>query len=392
MSLSFRFGIISDPHIALPHTISENPYRFHMSEVSIPAFEVALARLEALNPDFLLLPGDLTQHGEPDNHAWLVQRLARVSCPVYVVPGNHDMPQAEAGEQAIAAADFPHLYQKFGYGGGDRPYYHTEILPGLHLIGLNSNQFDAEGIQIPFGQLDAEQLGWVEATLEQIHTSAAASARPRILVMVHHNILEHFPGQATHSMGRRYMTANATDLLPLLQRAGVQLILTGHLHVQDVTRQQGIYEITTGSLVSYPHPYRLLHYFEDEQGQAHLRIESGRVRSAPGWEDLSTTSREWMGDRSFSFMQKLLTQPPLNLSPERANQLAPDLRYFWAAIAEGDALFDFAHFPAAVRDYLQRFGALNPAGLPEQIDNQTILNLGCVAPQPGFRLLEKSET
>ncbi|WP_088891809.1 hypothetical protein [Leptolyngbya ohadii] len=35
MSLRFRFGIISDPHIALPHTIWDSPHRFHLVEVSI---------------------------------------------------------------------------------------------------------------------------------------------------------------------------------------------------------------------------------------------------------------------------------------------------------------------------------------------------------------------
>jgi hypothetical protein len=149
----------------------------------------------------------------------------------------------------------------------------------------------------------------------------------------------------------------------------VQLIFTGHLHVQDIAQQQGIYEITTGSLVSYPHPYRILAFHQDDQGNCQLQIESGRVVQVPGWANLAETSREWMGDRSFPFMHKLLTLPPLNLSIEAANRFAPDLRYFWAEIANGDAQFDFPHFPPEVNQYFTRFGAI------DLIDNQATLNL-----------------
>ncbi len=56
--------------------------------VSIPAFEFALQHLEQLKLDFLLLPGDLTQDGEPANHLWLQKRLESLPFPTYVVPGN----------------------------------------------------------------------------------------------------------------------------------------------------------------------------------------------------------------------------------------------------------------------------------------------------------------
>ena len=71
-----------------------------------------------------------------------------------------------------------------------------------------------------------------------------------------------------------------------------------------------------------------------------------------------------MGARSFPFMLKLLTQPPLNLPLAEAESLAPSLRDFWADIAGGDALFDFPHFPPAARRYFQKFGAIALVELP----------------------------
>lgn len=366
MSLNFRFAIVSDLHIGLPHTIWDHPSRFHLVEVSIPALEIVLKHLESLNLDFLLLPGDLTQHGEPENHQWLQQRLASLPFPVYVVPGNHDVPTLFPNKQSIGLKDFPYYYRQFGYQNPQQLYYNCELLPGVQLIALNSNQFDAHQQQL--GCLDDQQLAWLENLLSTVRDQL-------VLVMIHHNVVEHLPGQSKHELGQRYMLDNAPILLEILRKSAVKLIFTGHLHVQDIAYEQGIYEITTGSLVSYPHPYRVLEFNTDTQGQQQLSIESYRIESVPGWENLHEISRTWMGDRSYPFMIRLLTAPPLNLPLDEAKKLAPKLRYFWADIASGDNIFDFPDFPLPVRRYFQQFGAIHPDGSLAAIDNRTILKI-----------------
>lgn len=366
MSLNFRFAVVSDLHIALPHTIWDHPSRFHLVEVSIPALEIVLEHLEQLELDFLLLPGDLTQHGEGDNHAWLQGRLSQLPFPVYVVPGNHDVPKVVADGYSIALADFPHYYSKFGYDNPGQLYYSCEVLPGVRLIGLNSNSFNEQGQQV--GRLDNTQLEWLREILANLGDEL-------VLVMVHHNVVEHLPNQSLHPLGRRYMLENAAKLLQLLCDSGVQLVFTGHLHVQDIADYHGVYDITTGSLVSYPHPYRVLQFNRDKQGRNWLQIESHRVESVPNWPTLQQLSRQWMGERSLPFMLQLLTQPPLNLPQAEAEEIAPSLRDFWADIADGDALFDFPDFPLLSRRYLQKFGAIAIDGKPTLIDNNTTLLL-----------------
>lgn len=366
MSLNFRFAVVSDLHIALPETIWDHPTRFHLVEVSIPALEMVLKHLEQLDLDFLLLPGDLTQHGEPNNHTWLQERLSRLPFPVYVVPGNHDVPTLNETEKSIAWADFPYYYRKFGYEYPEKFYYSCQVLPGVRLIGLNSNQFDREGKQV--GRLDETQLNWLKQVL-------ATASDEVVLVMVHHNVVEHLPGQSRHSMGRRYMLENAPELLDILRPAGVQLVFTGHLHVQDVAYDRGVYDITTGSLVSFPHPYRIFNFRTVPEGRKYLQINSHRIESLSDWPDLPQLSRQWMADRSLSFMLKLLTEPPLSLSHTTAEELAPSLRYFWADISEGDAIFDYPLFPANARRFFQSFSAIGSNGTPALIDNNTTLLL-----------------
>lgn len=304
MKLNFRFAIVSDLHIALPETIWDHPSRFHLVEVSIPAFDSVLAHLTQLDLDFLLIPGDLTQHGEPINHRWLQNRLSQLPFPSYVIPGNHDIPVLIANEQSISFADFPYFYQQFGYENPQQHYYNLQIFPGVRLIGLNSNSYDHQGQQI--GQLDSQQFQWLEGEL-------AAIKDELVLVMIHHNVVEHLPNQSCHPMANRYMLKNAPELRQLLQRYGVKLVFTGHLHVQDVAYAEGIYDITTGSLVSYPHPYRVLEFNRDKLGSESLKVVSHRVESLPDFPDLQTLSRQWMGDRSYPFVLKLLTLPPLSL-------------------------------------------------------------------------------
>ncbi len=345
--LKFRFAIASDLHIALPHTVYDHPNRFHLVEYSIPAFEAVLEHLQILDIDFLLLPGDLTQHGEAENHRWLSNRLAQLPYPVYVIPGNHDVPSLSSLDQ------FAPFYRRYGYSHTDELYYAVELLPGVRLIGMNSNLFDAEEWQI--GAVDEEQLAWLQ------HTLAKGDYGVNLL-MIHHNILPHVPQQETLPLGKRYMLQNAEALCEILQRYGVHFVFTGHLHVQDIaySDRYDLYDITTGSLVSYPHPYRLLEFTGDGTKQE-LRITSYRVTAIPQQADLLHFSREWMGDRAAPFLRNLLIHPPLNLPPAQVEPLLQELRYFWADIAAGDAQFSFPHFPPSARQFLEEFSDQPPA-------------------------------
>ena len=365
MNLNFSFGIISDLHIALPQTIKNNgKKRFHLVEVSVPALEKALTHLESLNLDFLLLPGDLTQDGESENHRWLAARLAKLPFPSYVIPGNHDVPSLLATDSAIAFTDFPNYYQECGYQNSSQLYYSQEILPGVQLIALNSNLFDSEGKQL--GVLDDQQLQWLEDCL-------ANSQDKFVLVTIHHNVIEHLPEQSTHPLGRRYMLDNSEELLTILKKYQVKLLFTGHLHIQYIAESDNIYEICTGSLVSYPHPYRIVEVCQQNCDRLSVKIKSHCINSVPGWEDLSTSSREFLGERSDKFMMSLLTSAPLYLAPEEAVKYVPQLRYFWADIAKGDSIFQFPEFPSKIQEYFAKFSAIDSQGIPRLIDNQVDL-------------------
>ena len=369
----FRFAVVSDPHVTLPHTIWNVPNRFHLVEVSILVLEHILKSLETQDLDFLLLPGDLTQHGERENHQWLANRLQELPFPTYVVPGNHDIISRDGRDGTLSLKDFPSLYGNFGYNhDAAAAYYCQEIVPGVHLIGLNSIAFDQEGQQLPVGYVEDEQLLWLSQCLKTLQGQW-------VMVMIHHNVLEHLPGQAKHPLGKRYILQNREALIHRLQAGGVNLILTGHLHVQDIVQESGLWEVTTGSLVSYPHPYRILTVTPQTAESMQVQVETFRVSAVEGWPDLQASSYQWMCDRAIPFMVKLLTSPPFELSVDKAKQLAPELKNFWASISTGDTYFDYPHLPATVNQLLRRFGAVDRDGNHRPIDNNTTLLLPSLA-------------
>jgi predicted phosphodiesterase len=348
MDLNFRFAVVSDLHVALPHTLWDGPNRLHLVEVAIPSLEIILDRLSHLDLDFLLLPGDLTQHGEAENHTWLADRLAQLPYPVYVIPGNHDVPVLNADHQSIGFAQFPSFYRRFGYGSGDTHYYTQQILPGLRLIALNSNTFDANGQQV--GRIDDHQMQWLRQTLAQVDDEL-------VMVMVHHNVIEHMPGQSADPLGKRYILENALEFQDLLRSHGVQMVFTGHLHIQNIAQADGLYDITTGSLVSYPHPYRVCACASQPDGGYRLTVESDRVTAVPEWPELAEFSLGLMNDRSSVYMRQILTQPPLSVLPEAAEAMVAELRGFWARFAAGDAQFAFPTFPEHVQRHFEAFSS-----------------------------------
>ncbi len=357
-----RLGLISDPHIALPETIPTDHPPMFLYGVSIPALEAAVADLLERGIDALLIAGDLTRDGEVVNHQWLQAYLATVPVPCYVIPGNHDVPLAEAGRERIGWADFPKYYRHAGYGNGTDHYYVTHLSENVQLIALNSNQFSPDGKQL--GELDARQLKWLQGVL------AAPFAGLR-LVMVHHNLLEHWPQQSLSPMGQRYLLQNRRALHQLLQQAGVALVLTGHLHVQDIAYEKGVFDLTTGSLVSYPHPYRRLTLTAQPEGRWQVQVESFCIHSLAAYPNLAQESRAWMVQRGAGFMSRFLMLPPFNLPETQALQLAQSLSTLWPEIAKGDTQVLLPNLPPPLDRYFAQFNHCPPAQFPHLRDNNT---------------------
>jgi Icc protein len=165
----------------------------------------AVAELNALDPrpDVVVITGDLTDHGAPEEYANLRALLAPLAMPAYLILGNHD---SREGLRDAFGAD--------GYLPQDGFLHYTVEDYPLRIVALDTN---IPG-QHP-GELCAERLEWLDRTL------AAAPDKPTIVTM-------HHPPFAT---GIEFMDHNALRdpeafAAVVRRHPQVERILCGHLH------------------------------------------------------------------------------------------------------------------------------------------------------------------
>src|SRR5580704_3318027 len=58
------------------------------------SFEAVLACIEQdpISPDMIILTGDLSQDDSAGAYLYIAKACERFTCPVYWIPGNHDVP------------------------------------------------------------------------------------------------------------------------------------------------------------------------------------------------------------------------------------------------------------------------------------------------------------
>ncbi|MEM9246735.1 MAG: metallophosphoesterase, partial [Cyanobacteria bacterium P01_F01_bin.153] len=229
------------------------------------------------------------------------------------------------------------------------------------------------------------QLQELKVNNNQSKKNGDQSSNEIVMVMVHHNVAEHIPNQSTHPLGQRYILPEAVSLQNKLRDAGVKLIFTGHLHVQNIVDANGLFAVTTGSLIAYPHPYRILTLYEVNSHNTHseaevskqrwLDIESHTIKTLPNWEDLTSVSRQWTGDHSGAFMTQLLAKSSLNLSLDESEFYSQEIQYLWADTARGDQQLSFPNLPRKIRDYCENFGVRSHNNQLRFCDNHIALKI-----------------
>ena len=307
-----RIGVMADLHYLSPSLVSEGE--------ALDAYEQATGRrvadlhevldlvLESLieeEIEILLVPGDLTNHGERQSHIDLKKRLLPLiekGIRIFVIPGNHDVniPNAKkyTGEKAaptetITPREFAALYAPFGYETAlERDEaslsYLAELNDTTWLLCFDTNRYDEHRtVPITGGRLRPETLKWALRLLDK-----AKAGGITVLGMMHHGLVEHLPYQSTFFP--QYLVEEWESMADKLANAGLTVVFTGHFHANDVTRRispegHRIYDVETASLAQYPFAYRVM-----ELGGDRLSIDTRFVTSVPGNPNLEEEYREKM--------------------------------------------------------------------------------------------------
>jgi DNA repair exonuclease SbcCD nuclease subunit len=302
-----NFVVFSDPHVYDPSLGTKGAafeaYLAADRKLLKESTEIMQAAIDAIkneDADFVLVPGDMTKDGERSSHELVVKYLEQLEASgkqVYVIPGNHDINNGASVKYVgdtmervpnITPEEFAEMYGDFGYK--EALYrdtaslsYVAEPQPGLWLLALDSCRY-AENVEnkapVTDGKFSTATMQWIEDMLEE-----AALENKAVIVMVHHGVVEHFVGQE-QDYGD-YLLDDYPAISKLFAEYNARLVFTGHFHAQDITEAQWtnpdkfVFDIETGSLVTYPSPYRIVNISSSQQAD----IETKHIESIPSHPD-----------------------------------------------------------------------------------------------------------
>jgi 3',5'-cyclic-AMP phosphodiesterase len=196
--------------------------------------QAAVRETIALEPDIVLVGGDLTQEGYANEFRTaqrFLEPLMESGLPTVIIPGNHDAKNV----------GYLHFRDTFGAGDvegkGDRVLRiecdHESAPRTVTMVALDSSKPD-----LAEGEIGRERYSWIRQQF-------APDADLKVLALHHH--LVPVPGT-----GRERNTVwDAGDVLALLPEMGVDIVFSGHKHVPFVWLLNGTLIVNSGTVSSY---------------------------------------------------------------------------------------------------------------------------------------------
>jgi len=231
----FRFAMISDPHLYSPegHVFDKN-------------LEDAVAQVNAMDvqPDFVLITGDVSHHGEADQLAKGKRILSKLKAPIKVIPGEHDW----------------YLDMGASYRGnfGEETWSFNQ--KGVHFIGLNSilvpDFWTSAGLSaqerrdwfMPLNSpvpgvwgVHAKQLEWLKKDVAKISPDVP------VVIFTHSPLWDYYPRW-------NFQVSDSKDVRQILSKFENVMAFHGHVHHTVYNKIGNMASIGTMS-TSWPWPY-----------------------------------------------------------------------------------------------------------------------------------------
>jgi len=237
----------------------------------LETFRLAVEQINALNPDFVVLCGDLVDNGaNPKAYADFLSVYNGFEIPCHLAPGNHDIgirPSVGTLERyrKVIGPD----YFSFKHKGYTIVIVNTQLWVGV--LEGESEKHDA----------------WFEETLRDAHENG----RPVI-------VAGHYP-PFLKDVNEKYNGLNLplekrVEIMELCERYGVVLFLAGHVHRNNVADYKGIPVVATATtsynVGSAPMGYRVWNVGPSNSGT--LAHEYVAVKGAQTPQDLRKKARE----------------------------------------------------------------------------------------------------
>jgi Icc protein len=195
--IPLRIAQLSDVHMGGP--------------LSLPAETLGeiVERVRRIEPDVVVLAGDLTTAGYEWEYEEAASWVARLDCPKVIIPGNHDA-------RNVGYVHFERLFgQPFSRFRMEFDDERAERLraSGFTIVGLDSSEPDVNE-----GRVGRDRYPWIGNQFDEPNDIR--------IVTVHHHLVP-IPGTGRE----RNIVLDAADVLLTLTALDIDIVLSGHKHV-----------------------------------------------------------------------------------------------------------------------------------------------------------------
>lgn len=231
----FKFAFIPDLHLS---TLRYDNWILYNESLII--LQEVINKLNGMELDFVVFGGDLIHNNSKDykDLPLLLDVLYPLNKPYFVIFGDREADIS----YLYSKDDFTREFRRFGFLDKTRTYWHHQPVAGLDLIGLDSSIIGKQ-----YGCVPQEQLLWLDATLRKNPTNFK-------VVTIHHPAL---PTNDKLPSMRNFELENNQELLTIINKHGtVDLVLSGHRHLNYIDSSDTTYYINSPSIVTYPCQFR----------------------------------------------------------------------------------------------------------------------------------------
>ncbi len=298
---NIELAVISDIHIMDPALLHQDGKAFQdyiahdrkMLCEGPDILNLVIDQILKAHPQVVLIPGDLTKDGATTSHHYVADnylaRLKSAGIQAFVIPGNHDVnnPHAVAFEgdttvrvPTVSPDEFASIYADYGYGNAIARdpaslSYVAQLSDSIRLLAIDACKYYDNDFQkdscVTHGRLKPETLDFIKTQVNDANNKGF-----RLLTMMHHGIVQHWTWQ--EKAMKEYLVENWQENAELFASLGIEVVFTGHFHAQDIVKfekkNNTLYDIETGSTISFPSPYRFISINGNDMLIASHRITS----------------------------------------------------------------------------------------------------------------------
>jgi len=177
--------------------------------------------IQRIDPDVLVVSGDLTQRAKPEQFEEARAWLDTLPGPQIIVPGNHDISLYNVFRRFVKPLE---RYKRYITDDLDPVYIDDEIA----VVGVNT----ARSFTIKDGKVSRDQLDVVRRQLADLPASVTR------IVVAHHpfDLPEHFE--------ERDLVNRASRAMQAFSECGIDILMGGHMHASHAGSTASRYQIS----------------------------------------------------------------------------------------------------------------------------------------------------